>query len=150
VDRILAGGKLTEKDLQNLQRSFAKEMAARHASQTAANNAPSHNPPDHAAQNQPQPGGALNVANSQGGAAAAAGGAPLPSYRSSAKKAKKNVDEWSVLTLYNDVVHLEQQKVVKAKELQDKEKTRQTLLHQIEEKKRIKEAAKIQVWAFEP
>ena len=56
---------------------------------------------------------------------------PLPSYRGSNKKAKKNVDEWSVLTLYNDVVHFEEQKGVKVMEHASKAKTRQTLLGQV-------------------
>lgn len=53
-------------------------------------------------------------------------GSAMPSYRSP-KKAKKHVDEWSVLTLYNDVSHFEEQKAIKMKEAQEKAKTRQTL-----------------------
>lgn len=53
-------------------------------------------------------------------------GSAMPSYRSP-KKAKKHVDEWSVLTLYNDVSHFEEQKAIKTKAAQEKAKTRQML-----------------------
>ena len=50
----------------------------------------------------------------------------MPSYRSP-KKARKQVDEWSVMTLYNDVSFLEEQKMMKIKAAEDKARTRQML-----------------------
>jgi hypothetical protein len=53
-------------------------------------------------------------------------GGGIPSYRSP-KKARKQVDEWSVMTLYNDVSFLEEQKMMKLKIAESKAKTRQML-----------------------
>jgi len=134
VDKILAGGKLTEKDLQNLQRNFANSMLQNQSAQDPQKQAAAQ--PHKAALEIP-------AARQEDAAAVQPPGSSLPSYRSP-KKPRKHVDEWSVMTLYSDVAHFEEQKKVKAHELEEKAKTRQMLLDQIEERKRQKEMQKQQ------
>ena len=55
---------------------------------------------------------------------------------------QRKVDEWSVMTLYNDVRHYEEQKQLKDKKLQEKAKTREELLSQMNFRQRQKEEAK--------
>ena len=52
---------------------------------------------------------------------------------------QRKVDEWSVMTLYNDVKHFENQKKEKEVKLQEKAKTREQLQNQIDMRKKLRD-----------
>jgi hypothetical protein len=60
-------------------------------------------------------------------------------------KRQRRVDEWSILVLHNDVMHLEEQKKEKEKQALFKKKTREELLQQIKLKEELKKKVKSEV-----
>jgi hypothetical protein len=156
VDRILQQGKLSEAHLVELQRNFAKgammpppsETRIAHMSHSVAHENENQGPRSAATEEQgavaireeqtqilsqvPQPqldtSDSVSIANST----ATPGGT----------RRKKLVDEWSIITLYNDVAHLEEENKKKEKSLSERDNLRRTLLMQAQERDRQKKAAR--------
>lgn len=127
VEKILAQGKLTDKHLQDLQRQFAREVIEEPSAVK---------PPPTGSSAPPQTSGGVggeNVRGEVGGAVESTNGSPSK---------RKKVDEWSVMTLYDDVRHYEEQRELKARLMQDKLRNRTELAAQIDDKKRRKEQEK--------
>ena len=122
VDSILRRGKLTEQELKRLQHRFATEVPQRlgiKVERTEAQLAQSGPGPSKKATGpsglppQPPPP-RLNLENmSQTGSNA------------SPSKLERPVDEWTVMILYNDVQHIEEERKKAEKLRAEKEKTRQ-------------------------
>ena len=129
VERILQHGKLQEKHLKELQQRFSsgigidvEETAPR--AQTAQNSTQRTLPGDDSVSAHPTGGLA-------GDAASASNAQQHAPTNGSPSKKQRKVDEWSVMTLYDDVRHFEQQKNLKDKKLQDQSRTRSELLGQM-------------------
>mmetsp|Transcript_13005 Transcript_13005/g.45727 ORF Transcript_13005/g.45727 Transcript_13005/m.45727 type:complete len:283 (-) Transcript_13005:1034-1882(-) len=129
VEKILTHGRLTDKQLKDLQRKFSAmdgipEAAAvsDHAEQDSY---PRRTEVDEVNSYRPQP-------------------PPTASTQTSPSKRRKQIDEWSVMTLYNDVKHYEEQKKMKEKVKNEQQRTREELAAQIEERKKQKAAVKEQ------
>lgn len=120
VDTILRRGKLTEQELKRLQHRFATEVPQRlgiKVERTEAQLAQSGPAPAKKAAASglpPQPPPRLNLENmSQTGS------------NMSPSKLERPVDEWTVMILYNDVQHIEEERKKAEKIRAEKEKTRQ-------------------------
>jgi len=129
VEKILTHGRLTDKQLKELQRKFSAmdgipeaETVSKHAD---PNSYPRRTEMDEDSSYRPQP-------------------PPTASTQTSPSKRRKQIDEWSVMTLYNDVKHYEEQKKMKEKVKNEQQRTREELAAQIEERKRQKAQAKEQ------
>mmetsp|Transcript_31867 Transcript_31867/g.76057 ORF Transcript_31867/g.76057 Transcript_31867/m.76057 type:complete len:549 (-) Transcript_31867:62-1708(-) len=154
VDKILQNGKLTEQQLVELQKNFAKGVMInppmrRGQAPSKATMKPA--PPPIAEDTQVLHGtGQVQDIRPPGTATAAKPPAMDDSVsvadsmmtESSPSKRRRAVDEWSIITLYNDVKHYEEQKVHKDRAEHDKKQTRQELQQQMEAKKQEKEARK--------
>ncbi|KAJ1493866.1 hypothetical protein T484DRAFT_1928255, partial [Baffinella frigidus] len=154
VDRILQQGKLSEEALVELQRNFAKGAMMAVPGQTRVGQAAQGGAPDPAGMEQ----------NSRVRTAAAADGPPqarqmeVPYVDNSdamsvaastatawgAAKAvrKSTVDEWSIITLYNDVSHLEEETKKKEKLLAGRSDIRKHLAVQVDARERQKREAR--------
>jgi hypothetical protein len=124
VDSILRRGKLTEQELKRLQHRFATEVPQRlgikveRTDAQLAQTGPASKKPTGPSGPPPQPPPPrLNLENmSQTGA------------NSSPNKLERPVDEWTVMILYNDVQHIEEERKKAEKIRAEKEKTRQVTL----------------------
>ena len=146
VEKILQHGKLTEEQLKELQRNFAQGVMI--------------NPPGKGGQ-KTKPAPILEEKQALHGAGPVQTiGAPeaAPVFKSAddtvsisdsmmtdstPSKRRRAVDEWSIITLYNDVKHFEQQKVYRDRVADEKMRTRKELQRQIEARRAEKEASKI-------
>jgi len=155
VDKILQNGRLTEQQLVELQQNFAKGVMieppqrrgpSKHKNSTAApptqdikGTVPIHHAgggQGDAERPEEAPPASKSVMND------AASVADSTATENSPSKRRRAVDEWSIITLYNDVKHYDEQKNLKDRQAHDKMKTRQELQQQMEARKLEKEARK--------
>jgi hypothetical protein len=138
VTKILSNGKLTEQKLRELQRNFANGVAQDSISrQIVADITATDTENTNMARN-----GLAQIAESDEAVHNPNG---MPIGREGSKmtsKGRAKLDEWSVLTLYDDVKHLEEVNELKQKRVADKARTRDELQVQIDKRRREKEAAR--------
>mmetsp|Transcript_84174 Transcript_84174/g.136431 ORF Transcript_84174/g.136431 Transcript_84174/m.136431 type:complete len:518 (-) Transcript_84174:175-1728(-) len=141
VERILQHGKLQEKHLKELQQRFASGLGISEGKvgQTSKGALTMHSNMGPAQIISDD--GAIERHNAAGGTAEedASTMDGMSTANGSPSKRQRKVDEWSVMTLYNDVRHYEEQKQLKDKKLQEKAKTRDELLEQMNLRQRLKD-----------
>jgi hypothetical protein len=122
VDSILRRGKLTEQELKRLQHRFATEVPQRlgikvertEAQQAQSGSGPSKKSTGPSGLPPQPPPPRLNLESMSQTAS-----------NSSPSKLERPVDEWTVMILYNDVQHIEEERKKAEKIRAEKEKTRQ-------------------------
>lgn len=150
VDQILRDGKMTEKQMRDLQKKFADTFTE----PTAFGGTPSAGltaqpssgglqprPPDAP---RPEGQGPTSQANRGPGAPSMPGTAGSPSKR------RRHVDEWSVIVLQKDAEHLQKDRQDKQKLAAKKVDTRNELNEQIEVRRKAKEAFKVPLPLTQP
>ncbi len=138
VTKILSNGKLTEQKLRELQRNFANGVAQDSISREIVANitAADTDTADMASNGLAQIAESDTAVHNPKAMSMAREGSKMTS------KGKAKLDEWSVLTLYDDVKHLEEVNELKQKRVADKARTREELQVQIDKRRREKEAAR--------
>jgi len=146
VERILSSGKVTEPALKRLQKKFA--LAASRGelpspSHTVVNDAPaaSHAAESQVARSEAPPVPPLGLPESE---VSQSGDYPKTGTTGHGRSRKQPapVDEWSVITLFNDVRHFEEQKEKNAAIADRKMRQRQLLSQQISERTEGRKRAK--------
>jgi hypothetical protein len=137
VNKILSNGKLTEQKLRELQKNFANGIAQDSVARQIVSDITAASP-DHMDFERNE----LNGFAMPAAAEATGFQAPKEDSRSSPMKGRSKLDEWSVLTLYDDVKHLEEVSELKQRRVAEKMRTRSELQVEIERRKREKEQAR--------
>jgi len=145
VDSILRRGKLTEQELKRLQHRFATEVPQRlgikvertEAQQAQSGSGPSKKSTGPSGLPPQPPPPRLNLESMSQTAS-----------NSSPSKLERPVDEWTVMILYNDVQHIEEERKKAEKIRAEKEKTRQMLLQQIHLREEARKGHKTEMNAY--
>jgi hypothetical protein len=135
VTKILSNGKLTEQKLRELQRNFANGVAQDSISRQIVADITADTDAADMTRN-----GLSSIAENDAGVHNPKGVSKEELKQTS--KARAKLDEWSVLTLYDDVKHLEEVNELKQKRAAEKARTRAELQIEIDKRRREKEAAK--------
>ena len=138
VNKILSNGKLTEQKLRELQKNFANGIVQDSISQQIVADITAHSQ-DHL---DPVQHGLTSFAMPDPEANSAGVKIPKEETKASPFKGHSKLDEWSVLTLYDDVKHLEEVNEQKQRQVAEKMRTRNELQMEIERRKREKEQAR--------
>ena len=171
VEKILAHNtRLTEQQLQELQRNFASGVMIKipdrniHVQQQTTKKL-TYNPkstknlamsramtgdqnPNAFDSTEPKVSQAMQteLRETTGYTVANSGEETTPSRSEGAEsKRQRRVDEWSILVLHNDVQHLEEQKKTKERQAIEKQKIREELLQQVQVKEDLKKKQKEEV-----
>jgi hypothetical protein len=144
VEAILARGKMTEKQMKDLQRKFAQDIDVGLVGAPGTSNQPALGGMQPKPPPAPRPAGHGLAPKTQAIPGAGVQSSVPPSASGSPSKRRRHVDEWSVIVLQKDQEHLKFEQKEKDKVLKDKIRNRNVLSEQIEERRKAKENAKLQ------